>query len=121
MESLGQWGKGPVSGGDSFTAPRAFFPKADFLSRAAITNLVDETRRAILGDLRGVPKCSSAELSLINDLMAHYENGEPRHANSRDPKREPHIQGGGDSEEYGTSRLRSKKAKGFLSSGSGDA
>ena len=48
----------------------------------------EETRRFLREDLREKFRCTALDLSLINDIFAHYENEKPRRA-SRDPKREP--------------------------------
>ena len=89
MSSLGERIKFAHFDRKHFSSAAELFAQAGFSSRTAISNLVDETRRFLRGDLRKKYKCSALDISLINDISAHYENEKPRRNSPRDPKREP--------------------------------
>ena len=89
MGSLGKRSKFAHFDKRHFSSAAKLFVQAGFSSWTAISKLDDETRRFLREDLRKKHKCSALDLSLINDIFAHYENEKPRRTSSRDPKREP--------------------------------
>ena len=66
-----------------FIAAADLLVTAGFSVWGKIAKLDEETRKFLREDLRKNQKCTAAQLCLINDIFAHYENEKPSRSSDR--------------------------------------